>query len=75
MMISINEKGTESCAPELYQLRKIGDKYIYDHLEEGTHKNLEGVVVNPLKFFPKLESGKEYEVELLYGPNIIYVYQ
>lgn len=74
-MISISIKEDKSYAPELYQIRKENNKYKYIHFEKDTHIKLREYEIDPLSFVPKLSDDKQYEVSLVYGPNVIYVHQ
>lgn len=76
--ISIKNKD-EDKSGEVWQIYKKNDTYEYIHLEEGSPgfflKELEKFIIRPLIFKPSLSSEREYKVELVYGPNIIYLHE
>jgi hypothetical protein len=74
-MISIYVRGNKSFTPELYQIYKINDEYKYAHLEEGTHKILEEQIIDPESFVLSLDITRKYNIDLSYGPHIIFVHQ
>jgi len=75
-MVSISIKGDKSTAPELHQIWKQNNKYTYVYFERDTHNKLkEFVIDDPTLFSHDLEANKIYQVELVYGPNVIYVHQ
>jgi len=60
---------------ELYQIWKENDKYTYVHFERDTHNILEKYEIDPLSFLPNLRVHQKYHVNLIYGPNVIYIHQ
>lgn len=75
-MVNISIKGDQRITPELHQIWKQNNKYTYIHFERDTHNKLkEFVIDDPTLFSPDLEANTVYQVELVYGPNVIYVHQ
>jgi len=75
-MVSIRIKGDESTAPELYQIWKQNNKYTYIHFEKDTHNKLKELLIDdPILFTLELEPNRVYQIELVYGPNVVYVHQ
>lgn len=74
-MISIEIEKDISITPELFQIYKKNNEYTYVHLQKDTHKILKDKIINPKIFTPILNPNKKYIILLLYGPNVIHVYQ
>jgi len=72
-MISIRDENDNSDAPELYQIWKRNNKYIFAHFEKNSHNIIHKEIIDPKIFIPTIQQYKNHKIELLYGPYNIYV--
>ena len=72
-MISISNEEGKSFAPELHQIQRKNNEYIYTHLEKDTHKIIKEQIINPEMFNPELFPDQKYQAYLIYGPHVIFV--